>query len=280
MGVERLDNLGVSLTALPLLRDLIHDRTGLFYGADRTDILADRVLPRVLDQGFTSVLDYFYLLKYDPKAESEWPVLMDALSVPETYFWREIDQLQAIVEHVVPELARRHSPLRIWSVPCATGEEPLTMAMLLEDAGWFDRVPIEIHASDASPAAIARAREGLYRERAFRSLPSWARERYFTPVGDHYRVAPALKNRIDSWSVVNLRSPEETRPYESSPIILCRNVFIYFSAAAARDVVERFAAAMPDPAYLCVAAAESLLTLTTRFELKTIGDAFIYVKRA
>lgn len=276
----RLDNLGVSMTALPLLRDLIHERTGLQYGADRVDILADRIVPRVLEQGFTTVLDYFYLLKYDERADSEWPLLMDALSVPETYFWREIDQLQAIVDHLVPVLARTAVPIRIWSVPCSSGEEPLTLAMLLEEAGWFARVPIEIHASDVSPAAIARAKEGTYRERAFRSIPLWARERYFTKTSDHYRVHPSLFSRVTSWSTVNLRSADEARRFESSSIILCRNVFIYFSNDAVREVVERFAAHMPDPAYLCVAASESLLTVTSRFELKTIGGAFVYMKRA
>src|SRR4029079_8920141 len=96
----RMDNLGVSMTALPLLRDLIHERAGLFYDSNRVDILADRVVARVLEHGFTSVLDYFYLLKYDARADEEWPLLMDALSVQETYFWREVDQLHAIVVHV------------------------------------------------------------------------------------------------------------------------------------------------------------------------------------
>ena len=275
------DKLGVSLTALPLLRDLIHERTGLLYGADRMDILADRVASRVLERGFTTVLDYYYLLKYDPVGEDEWPVLMDMLSVPETYFWREIDQLQAIVDTIVPALASRRptTPLRIWSVPCASGEEPLSLAMLLEEAGWFARVPIEIHASDASPAAIARAREGRYRDRAFRALPAWARERYFTRQGEEYVVNRALHSRVTSWSIVNVRSAAEVQRMAQAPIILCRNLFIYFSAEAVRDVVEGFAAAMPCPAYLCVGASESLLTVTSRFELETIDGAFVYVKR-
>ena len=277
----RTDNFGVSMTALPLLRDLIHERTGLLYAAERIDLLADRVAPRVLEQGFTTVLDYYYLLKYDPRGEAEWPLLMDALSVPETYFWREIDQLHAIVDVVVPALVARYAPtpLQIWSVPCASGEEPLSLAILLEEAGWFDRAAITIHASDASPAAIARARTGRYRQRAFRALPAWARDRYFNREGDEYVVRRSLHDRVTSWSVVNLRSAEETRSLATAPLILCRNLFIYFSPDAIREVVERFAAAMPNPAYLCVGASESLLTVTSRFELESINGAFVYVKR-
>ena len=278
----RNNDLGVSMIALPLLRDLIHGRTGLLYASDRIDLLADRVAPRVLEQGFTTVLDYYYLLKYDPRGENEWPFLMDALSVPETYFWREVDQLQAIAHAVMPAIAGEAAgaPVRIWSVPCASGEEPLSLAILLEEAGWFERATIEIHASDASPAAIARAREGRYRERALRALPAWVRDRYFTRQGGEFAVNRSLHDRIRSWSVVNVRSAEETRQLAASSIILCRNLFIYFSAEATREVADRFAAAMPTPAYLCVGASESLLSVTSRFELEMIGGAFVYVKRA
>jgi chemotaxis protein methyltransferase CheR len=87
-------------------------------------------------------MDYYYLLKYTPETD-EWRKVMDALAVQETYFWREIDQLRAVVRFVVPDLAAKllGRPLRIWSIPCATGEEPLTLAMLLHEAGWFDSRP-------------------------------------------------------------------------------------------------------------------------------------------
>src|SRR5262245_37742542 len=155
------ENLGLAGTGLPLLRDLIHERTGLFYDNGRYDTLSDRLAPLVISRGFRSFLDFYYLLKYDDRAApSEWGHVMDALSVQETYFWREIDQIHALVCRVVPQLAALFpdEPVRIWSVPCATGEEPLSIAMMLEENGWFDRVAIEIHASDASPSAIAKAR--------------------------------------------------------------------------------------------------------------------------
>ena len=222
------DGLGLSSTALPLLRDLIHERLGLSYDNARLETLADRLSPMVVERGFDSFLDYYYLLKYDESASPEWGRVMDALSVPETYFWREIDQVQAVVAHVVPALQARApaQPLRIWSVPCATGEEPLTIAMVLEQAGLFARGPIEIHASDGSAAAIERARTGHFRERAFRSLPPHLRERYFTRADDRWTVDPALHRRITSWSVVNLLCEREVAPHARAPIVFCRNLFI------------------------------------------------------
>jgi chemotaxis protein methyltransferase CheR len=275
------DNLGLPRTAVALLRDLVHERTGLFYENGRCDTLADRLGPLVTQRGFDSFLDYYYFLKYDPGSTAEWQVVMDALAVQETYFWREIDQLRAIADVVVPQLHRsvRGRPIRIWSVPCATGEEPLTMAMLLDQAGWFERAPIQVVASDASPAALEGAQRGLYRERAFRSLPPHLRERYFTREGDRWRVDPALHGRVAPWSRVNLLDADQVAREARSDVILCRNVFIYFSESAIRRVVNQFADHMPETAYLCVGAAESLLRITDRFELEEIARAFVYVKR-
>src|SRR5688572_19709975 len=160
-------SLGLSDSALGLLRDLVHERTGVFYDDNRRDVLADRLAGLVTEGGFQSFLDYYYFLKYDAAASVEWGRVLDALSVPETYFWREIDQLRAVASVIVPELARRAAaaPIRIWSIPCASGEEPLTLAMLLDAESWFDRADIELHASDGSPAAVERARGRRYRER-------------------------------------------------------------------------------------------------------------------
>ena len=273
--------LGIPQTGLPVLRELIHERTGLFYDDDRSDLVAERLAPLVVARGFRSFLDLFYLLKYDEAASAAaWREVMDALSVPETYFWREMDQVRAIVCHVVPELIRRGAAvIRIWSAPCASGEEPLTIAMALNEAGWFERASFEIHGSDASHAAIARARAAVYRQRSMRSLPPALMEKYFEADGGSYRPRADLARRISSWSVVNLMDPEAIAPYARAPIVFCRNAFIYFSPRSIRQVVERFGALMPSPGYLCVGASESLLNVTTTFALEEIDRAFVYVKR-
>ena len=275
------DGLGLSGGALPLLRDLIHERTGLFYDNTRIETLGDRLSPLVVERGFDSFLDYYYLLKYDAAASAEWRHVMDALSVPETYFWREIDQVQAIASHVVPSLIARQplQPIRIWSVPCATGEEPLTIAMALEEAGWFSRAAIEIHASDASAAAVEKARAGHFRPRSFRSLPAHLRDRYFSPDGDVWTVSPALHKRVTSWSVLNLTAEAAIAPGARGAIVFCRNLFIYFSHESIAQVVSQLERTMPTPGFLCLGASESLMRMQTRFELEEIGGAFMYVKR-
>jgi chemotaxis protein methyltransferase CheR len=276
----RVDSLGVSGTVTTILRDLIHERLGLMYEAHQFDQVADRLAPLVIARGLSSFMDYYYLLKYSA-APDEWLAVMDALAVPETYFWREIDQIRAVVTHVVPVLADalHGRPLRIWSIPCASGEEPLTIGMLLEEAGWFSRAPIELAASDASPAAIERASIGRYGQRSFRNLPAAMREKYFTERDGHSVVSPDLHRRV-SYDVVNLMDAEQMARHASASVVFCRNVFIYFSDRSIRRALSVLEQSMPSPAYLCVAAAESLLRRTTVFELRDVGGAFMYVKGA
>lgn len=261
-----------------LVRDLIHERLGLFYENGKQELLADKLSGLVLDHGFNSFLDYYYFLKYDGDG-SAWDRVMDALSVQETYFWREMDQINALVRTLVPQLAQSCTcfPLKIWSAACATGEEPLTIAMALNEAGWLDRVPLRILASDASPRAVAAAREGKYGKRSFRNLPEGLREKYFTPVGERWAVVPQLHSRIQYFQA-NLTNESEIAGPASSQVIFCRNVFIYFSTQVIGQIVEQFQKRMMPPSYLMLGASESLLKITTRFQLRMIDGAFVYVR--
>lgn len=262
-----------------ILRDLVRDRVGINFEDEKRDLLASKLADRVRALGLASFLDYFYLLKYGPAAGDEWPRLVDALSVQETYFWREVDQVRALVDVLVPRhVAAGRGPVRVWSAACASGEEPLTLAMALEEAGWFGKADVEVWASDASPAALEKAHRGVYRERSFRALPPALREKYFTPTEGGWRAAERLRARV-RYSRANLLEPDDTLFLATAPFVFCRNVFIYFSAATVTRVVRRFADRMPGQGHLFVGASESLLRLTTAFELEEIGGAFVYVKR-
>ena len=277
---SRSHNLALPEGTSALLRHLVNERTGLFFDNGKSDLLLDKLSPLVIERGFTSYLDYYYLLKYDAAALPEWQNVMNALSVQETYFWREFDQVRALVQTLVPEWHKRNpgGTLRIWSAACATGEEPLTIAMALNEAGWFDRAAIEIFASDASSKAIERAKRGVYKERAFRNLPAELRYRYFNLQNKEWRVKSDLHARI-TWAVANLMDEARVAPLATADFIFCRNVFIYFSEKAISHVIRCFSRHIRPPGYLFVGAAESLLRLATDFHLTEIDDAFVYEKR-
>jgi len=266
--------------ALNLLRDLIVQRTGVWYDDAKRDLLEERVGELVAARGLPSLLDYYYLLRYDPDADAVWRELMDRLAVPETYFWRQPEQFEALAEVVVPRHLEAHPgrALRVWSAACCSGEEPLSIAMALEEGGWFDRLPIEIVGSDASPALVARARAGVYGDRSLRALSPARRARWFAREGERWRVDPGLHARV-GWATANLLDEAEAGPLAAADVVFCRNVLIYFSDDAIRRVAALLAARMPRDGWLFLGASESFMRLATDFAMDEVGSAFAYVRK-
>lgn len=279
MTIDPANPSALPLGTFLLLRDLISERLGVWYDENKRDLLESKIADRIDALKLRTHLDYFYRLKYGPGVEDEWLNLTETLSVQETYFWREADQIRALVDELLPAfVAKGPRPIRIWSAACATGEEPYTIAIALQEAGWFDRATIEILATDMSAAALDKARRGIYRERSFRALPLSLRMKYFEPCAEGSRISDSIRDRV-KFSGVNLTNPEETATFAASPFIFCRNVFIYFSTSTISSIVADFAKQMPSPGYLFVGASESLLRHSTAFDLQQVGSAFVYVKR-
>jgi chemotaxis protein methyltransferase CheR len=225
----------------------------------------------VVARGLGSFMDYYYLLKYSDDA-AEWERVMDALSVQETYFWREIDQIRAVVTELVPKLTEelRGRPLRIWSAPCATGEEPLTLAMMLQEDGWFARAPIEIVGSDASRAAIAKppcddTAPGVSQPGAGASKNTSTRP------GISGSSCPSSSAACPTtWSISWPRRGGATR--RCADYLLPERVHLFFRSQHPPDAGD-LRAIDAGSGYLCVGACESLLRLGTSFDLE-IGGAF------
>ena len=266
--------------SVSMLAALIHERTGLFFTENRLDLLADKIRP-LLGGAFGSFLDYYYYLKYDTNGESEWLRLQSALAVNESYFWREVDQIQSVAKVIVPRLQQERPgrPVRIWHAACATGEEPYTMAIALTESGRFLHGPIEILATDFNNEALNAARKGIYRQRSFRGLPPEIFDRYFTPTHDgRTQIDPAIRARVDLRyaNLLDLSGTPTNPPFD---VIFCRNAFIYFSEASIRQVIGQFHKVLTPSGFLFVAAAESLLRITNAFHLVEVGSAFGYQKQ-
>ncbi|HEY4215795.1 MAG TPA: protein-glutamate O-methyltransferase CheR [Gemmatimonadaceae bacterium] len=266
--------------AFTLLRDLIVERTGILFDEAKRATMADKLSELVAENGLTSFLDYYYLLRYDDEADRHWAMLMDRLSVPETFFWRQSEQIEAVAAVVAPAhfAAYPGRPLRIWSAGCCTGEEPLSLAIALAERGLLPSHPVEIVATDGSQEMIARARRASYGERSFRQLPAVLKNRYFEPDGnDRWRPIESIRRPI-SWGIANLAMPADVKRYAACDVIFCRNVFIYFSDDVIRNTVQTFAEFMSPDGFLFVGASESLTRLNVPVELAEVGGAFTYVK--
>jgi chemotaxis protein methyltransferase CheR len=263
-----------------LLRDLIETRTGVFFDEDKRLLLVDKLAELVASSGMNSFLEYYYALRYDDPRGERTAALFDRLAVPETYFWRQPEHFTTLASVIAPAFFESHpgETLRIWSAACCTGEETVSIAMALAEAGLLDSRPIEIVGTDASKAMIDTALSAVYSERSFRQLPKNLKDKYFELDGrGGWRPKRRLMDRIQ-YEVANLTTASTLARWATSHVIFCRNVFIYFSDATIRATANQIARTMPPDGYLFVGAAESLTRLGVDLELAQIRDAFVYVR--
>jgi chemotaxis protein methyltransferase CheR len=254
---------------------LLEERVGLTYALADKPIFESKLSARLSEAGFSSALDYYYYLRYDDPRGVELDELVQALVVHETFFFRELGALRAAIEHFVKPHVAAGRTVRVWCSACSTGEEPLTLAMLLANADILDKV--EILASDVSERALARARAGKFGPRSLRQvMPPWA-QAYLTRTEAGFEVAPELIRRI-SWRKINLTDPVQVESVGELDLVICRNVLIYFGDDTSRKVVTSLSARMRANAALLVGVSESLMRLGTPLTCEEHGGVFVYRK--
>lgn len=266
-----------------ILSGLVEERLGLHFDVSDPTLFEDRLLSRVAEAGFESALDYYYFLRYDPGSVRELQALADTLVVGETFFFREADALEAAIQHVLRPAIEERGTARIWSSACASGEEPLSLAMLLSEAKLLEHC--EILATDLSERAIERARLGVYRGRSLRMLdpPEERREleriakKYLRRQDSGVTVDPAFKSHI-SYRCLNLLDAAAVHALGRFDLVLCRNVLIYFAEETTRRVVSSLGGALRRNGRLMVGASESLLRFGTELVCEERNGSFLYGK--
>jgi len=263
-----------------LLRDAIYRRSGLWFSDSAKYLLQKRLSPRARDLNFDSFQKYYYFLQYDPRAEAEFDEIYDVVTTKETYFFREASQMTAFVEEIVHDILSRKGikKIRVWSAGCSTGEEPYSIAMLLQESRLFDRVSFDIFASDISQQVLVRARKGQYREASFRVTDPNIRDKYFTREDDgSWRIHDDIRNRV-SFGRLNLYDEPRVSLLGAVDVVFCRNVIIYFDDASKRTVIGGFFNRIVDGGYLLLGHSESLISLSTQFKLVHLRNDMVYQK--
>ena len=254
---------------------LIEERTGIHYSPNDRELLQSKLESRASEAGFESLLDYYYFLRYDAASAAELDALVDALVVNETYFFREAAQLRALCDTVIAPIVARGDRPRIWCAACSTGEEPLTLAMMLAERKILSRV--DIVASDIAVRVLARIKEGTYGQRSMRALPAGVVGKWLEVVDGRARVAREIFDVVD-WRRVNLTDAAAVSALGTFDAILCRNVLIYFSDETVRQVVSTLSNSLRPASPLLVGASESLLRFGTLLRCEERDGAFFYMK--
>lgn len=262
------------------IRDAIYRRCGIYFSDNNKYLLQKRLSARAKELNFDSFQKYFYFLEYDKTADKEFDQIFDLVTTNETYFFREPAQLAAFSEEIIPELLGVHGErkIRIWSAGCSSGEEPYTIAILLDQKGFFEQGTFEIFGSDISQAVLSKARSGTYRESSFRATEVDVRDHYFTrQESGTWKIKDAIKNRV-SFGRLNLYESVRVAMLGTVDVIFCRNVIIYFDDDSKKKVVSNFHDRLRDGGYLLLGHSESLISLSTRFKLKHLENDMVYQK--
>jgi chemotaxis protein methyltransferase CheR len=270
-------SLALTPQVFAILSALVEERLGLHYDLRERDLFAERVSGRATERGFDSLLDYYYFLRYDAEADSELASLVEALVVNETYFFRELAALKVLRDDFLRQLIAEGARPRVWCAACSTGEEPLTLAMLLDEAGLLDRVTLV--ASDISARALAHAKAGLYRRRSLRALPPGVVGRWLEGDDDGMRVAPRIASAVD-FRRVNLVDERALQALGQFDAIICRNVLIYFQDSTIEQVVNQLGQRLLPGGRLLVGASESLLRFNLALTCEEQGGCFFYRKES
>jgi chemotaxis protein methyltransferase CheR len=275
----QMTELSLSENEFRSLRDLIAEKSGIYFDLGKRESLKDNLLERMEDCGLSSFADYFNLLS-SPAGTKEFDHLLNLITIPETYFFRDRAQFSALERFVIPEIVKKKSypgaSLRIWSAGCSTGEEPYTIAMILAVA-MVDR-PIQILATDVSHHALKAAREGVYTARSVRDMPQEYLNRFFTKNGDHYLLAESIKQMVEFRYFNLVSEPYPLTEMSGWDIIFCRNVTIYFQAEATRKVIHNFYLSLREGGYLFAGYSESLRYISDEFNTVHMEGAFFYQK--
>jgi chemotaxis protein methyltransferase CheR len=271
-----MSELRLTPQAFSILSALIEEAAGLCYTLADKEIFESKVCARAADAGFESVLDYYYFLRYDQNARAELDALIQALVVHETFFFRELEPLRVMVERFVLPLVATGAHPRIWCAASSSGEEPLTVAMLLSDAGVFDRV--DLMASDISADVLERARKGQYSPRTLRRMPIPAFAMPFMTLTEQGVSVSAKLREAVQWRKLNLTNPHDVQSVGLVDVILCRNVLIYFRDEVAYRVVDHLTQRLRPGGALLVGVSESLMRFGTALACEEHGGTFVYRK--
>jgi chemotaxis protein methyltransferase CheR len=237
-----------------------------------------RLAERIAATGSASFQAYFALLRSDTDREIEY--LVNAFTVNETYFNREDHHLRCMTSSLLDNIIRVKKPgqpIRLWSVPCSTREEPYSIAIwLMENWSLVDTYNIEIVGSDIDTRALQAAAEGVYGERALARLSRDVIERYFQRVaGDEYRIDPGLRNSIE-FTRANLIDATDMARYRDFDIVFCRNVLIYFDDASRRLAAENLYDCLRPGGYICLGHSETMSRISPLFDVCRFSEAIIY----
>ncbi|RYZ01596.1 MAG: protein-glutamate O-methyltransferase CheR [Myxococcales bacterium] len=268
----------MSLEEFRLLRDLVYEHAGLVYDESALMLFDRRLGERLEALGLPSYQAYYKYLRFDAHNQSEMEEALERLTTKETYFFRQEYQLRAFQAELLPRLEQanaRSRRLLVWSAGCSTGEEAYTIAALILESARFDGWDVRVIGTDLSRHCVAHARRGVYQASSLRATSAKDKARYFFELEDGFHVADSVK-KLCQFGQMNLFDSGRGNLVGRVDAIFCRNVLIYFDVRSRKRVIDNLYQRLCPGGYLMLGHSESLLNLSTAFELVHLRDDLVY----
>lgn len=260
IGEDKLDYTGFI--------ERVYARLGLDLRYYKRRQMERRILSLMRRRGFQAYEDYYEAIMHDSALRQEF---IDRVTINVSEFFRNGSRWNVLVEQVFLSLKDRER-IKIWSSACSTGEEPYSLAMMLDHLGLLDKSVIE--ASDIDRPALDKARRGVYSEEALKKVADSYRSTYFLRTADGYQILPRLQAKVHFFWFDLLRSPYPDRAYD---LILNRNVVIYFTDEGKDHLYRGLSRALKPGGYLFVGSTEQIFT-PERYGLYLVAP-FLYRKK-
>ena len=240
-------------------------RSGIVIGKDKMYLLESRLSPIARKEGLESIGELVSQVRRN-RDERLMKVIVDAMTTNETFFFRDKTPFDHLEKAVLPALREKRpgQRIRILCAACSTGQEPYSIAMMLDqNPALTGGAPVEITAVDISDRVLDKARAGLYSQfEVQRGLPIRTLMTYFTQQGDVWKLSDNIRSKVQ-FKNVNLLDPMTT--LGKFDVVFCRNVLIYFDLQTKRDILQRLSAQMNDPSFLLLGAAETVVGVVDAF---------------
>jgi len=262
--------------------EFVYRKSGIYLEEDKHfDKLAKYVDKRASELEVDNFRKYFFILRFEDKSGEEFQELMNAVTVNETYFFREKDQFEVLVNRILPELHESipaSRPLRILSSPCSTGEEPYSMVIhIVEEANIVEKRDIEIVGIDIDSTVIQKAKAAKYTDRSVHAIPKDILAKWFNKKATGYELSEDLHGSVD-FQVVNIFEKNQMRKLGKFDVIFSRNMLIYFDDASRKEVAMTFYDMLNPGGYVLLGHAEYMSRIVSVFDAKKIDNTLIYQK--
>ena len=265
------------------LRDLIYQKTGLFFPENKKYLLENRVGQRITALKLESFRQYIQLLK-NGNQHSEFPKLINTITINETYFFRNEPQYKAFEKELIPLMIKEkeqhnQNRIRIWSAGCSSGEEPYTIAMILREkiTSRYPNMVFEIVGTDINTTVLSKAEQAEYRDYSVRKVPQLYLQKYFKKSDNYYQLQPSIKKMV-KFQHLNLLDKFKMTMMRNFDVIFCENVLIYFDQEAKSKAVSLLYDALNPGGYLLLGYSEALYGLSGAYKPVHFTKSIAYKK--